>query len=185
MDLRRPRADRGAGRPIDVTMGRERCPIRSERLCGRSSRVIRALAAIAVLCVAAACTSTLVDYSAAVHVVQPGETLYSIAWRHGLDYHELARWNGLSNPDRLFVGQRLRLQPTQTTAAAGRAAPPPAVSAPRQSAPPRPSALPPPPSVPGSPTASISAAVQDRTSVPRQPVASSMRAAVCRPTGSS
>jgi lipoprotein NlpD len=129
-------------------MGRERCPIRSERLCGRSSRVIRALAAITVLCVAAACTSTLVDYSAAVHVVQPGETLYSIAWRHGLDYHELARWNGLSNPDRLFVGQRLRLQPTQTTAAAGRAAPPPAVSAPRQSAPPRPSALPPPPSVP-------------------------------------
>lgn len=57
------------------------------------------------------CTSTLVDYSAGVHVVQPGETLYSIAWRHRVSHHDLARWNSLSNPDVIFVGQRLQLRP--------------------------------------------------------------------------
>lgn len=63
----------------------------------------------------AGCASTLVDYSVqsapAVHVVEPGETLWAIAWRHGLDYHALARWNGLDNPDLLIVGQRLSLRP--------------------------------------------------------------------------
>jgi len=77
--------------------------------------------ALSVAASVGACTSTLVDYSVqpprspqaaqAEHVVQPGETLYSIAWRHGVDYHSLARWNRLDNPDLLFVGQRLRLRP--------------------------------------------------------------------------
>ena len=57
------------------------------------------------------CASTLVDYSATVHVVQPGETLYAIAWRHGINYRDLARWNGLDNPDVINVGQPLRLRP--------------------------------------------------------------------------
>ena len=62
-------------------------------------------------CLSISCTSTLVDYSAGVHIVQPGETLYSIAWRHRVNHNELARWNGLGNPDVIFVGQRLRLRP--------------------------------------------------------------------------
>jgi lipoprotein NlpD len=66
-----------------------------------------------------ACTSTLVDYSVpAVHIVQPGETLYAIAWRHGIDYQSLARWNGLANPDFLAVGQRLVLRPSAEPPAA-------------------------------------------------------------------
>ena len=40
-----------------------------------------------------------------------GETLYQIAWQHGLDQRDLARWNGISNPDMIRVGQRLRLSP--------------------------------------------------------------------------
>jgi lipoprotein NlpD len=85
------------------------------------------------------CASTLVDYSVpGVHVVQPGETLYAIAWRHGLDYHELARWNGLDNPDLLMVGQRLRLSPgapAPAPAPAARPAPEQTVSRPPTPAP--------------------------------------------------
>lgn len=54
----------------------------------------------------------------AVYVVRPGDTLYSIAWRYGLDHQELARWNALDSPDRLSVGQRLRLSPRAQAARA-------------------------------------------------------------------
>ena len=53
---------------------------------------------------------------ASVHVVRPGETLYQIAWQHGLDQRDLARWNGIRNPDALSVGQRLVLAPPRTAA---------------------------------------------------------------------
>lgn len=41
--------------------------------------------------------------------VQRGDTLYSIAFRHGLDYRELARLNRIESPYTIFVGQELRL----------------------------------------------------------------------------
>lgn len=47
----------------------------------------------------------------ATYVVQPHDTLYSIAWRHDLDYRDLARWNGLAADFRIAVGQTLRLMP--------------------------------------------------------------------------
>ncbi len=43
------------------------------------------------------------------HVVQPGETLYGIAWRYGRDYRELGDANGLAPPWNLKAGQVLRL----------------------------------------------------------------------------
>lgn len=43
------------------------------------------------------------------HVVQPGETLYSIAWRYGRDYRELGDANGIGPPWNLRAGQVLRL----------------------------------------------------------------------------
>lgn len=43
--------------------------------------------------------------------VRSGDTLYAIAWEHGLDHRDLAEWNRLDSPDRLRVGQRLRLEP--------------------------------------------------------------------------
>jgi lipoprotein NlpD len=45
------------------------------------------------------------------YTVKPGDTLYSIALEHGLDYRELALWNGLDNPGAIRVGMQLRLNP--------------------------------------------------------------------------
>jgi lipoprotein NlpD len=52
--------------------------------------------------------------------VQRGDTLYSIAFRHGVDYRELAQWNGIAAPYTIYVGQELRLAnaPRVTTAPA-------------------------------------------------------------------
>ena len=47
-------------------------------------------------------------------MVQPGETLYSIAWRHELDLRDLITWNDLQNPDRILAGQKLFLAPRAT-----------------------------------------------------------------------
>lgn len=43
------------------------------------------------------------------YTVQKGDTLYSIALDHGLDYKELADWNGIDNPNVILSGRRLRL----------------------------------------------------------------------------
>jgi lipoprotein NlpD len=43
--------------------------------------------------------------------VVKGDTLYSIAWRFDLDYKQLAAWNGIRNPYRIFPNQQLRLDP--------------------------------------------------------------------------
>lgn len=45
------------------------------------------------------------------HVIARGDTLYAIAFANGLDFREIATWNQLDNPDRILVGQRLRLTP--------------------------------------------------------------------------
>jgi len=47
----------------------------------------------------------------AVHVVRPGDTLYSIARANNIDYRQLARWNNIRDPNRIYVGQRIRLTP--------------------------------------------------------------------------
>jgi lipoprotein NlpD len=43
--------------------------------------------------------------------IQRGDTLYKIAFEHGLDYRSLAVWNNLSNPDYIRRGDLLRLTP--------------------------------------------------------------------------
>jgi lipoprotein NlpD len=57
-----------------------------------------------------ACTSSP-PYEQRVHVVRAGDTLFSIAWQYGVDQRDLARWNGIKNPDLIRVGQRLQLAP--------------------------------------------------------------------------
>lgn len=44
------------------------------------------------------------------YTVKRGETLYGIALDHGLDYRELAEWNGISNLNLIRVGDVLRLR---------------------------------------------------------------------------
>ena len=41
------------------------------------------------------------------HMVGKGDTVYMIAWRHGVDYRALARANGIREPYTIFPGQRL------------------------------------------------------------------------------
>jgi lipoprotein NlpD len=55
------------------------------------------------------------------HTVKRGETLVGIALQYGLDYRELAAWNGVTNPNVISVGQVLLL-----AAPAGAPAVPPA-----------------------------------------------------------
>lgn len=43
------------------------------------------------------------------YIVQPGDTLSKIAARYGTTVRALMSLNGLSNPDRIWVGQRLRI----------------------------------------------------------------------------
>lgn len=43
------------------------------------------------------------------YTVVRGDTLYSIAFRAHVDYHNLARWNGISAPYEIHPGQDLRL----------------------------------------------------------------------------
>ncbi len=44
-----------------------------------------------------------------IHVVQAGETLYSIAFQYGHDYREVAVWNGISSPYTIFPEQQLKI----------------------------------------------------------------------------
>lgn len=47
--------------------------------------------------------------------VKPGDTLYSIAFRYGRDYRDLASDNGIAAPYNITVGQNIRLTPATAT----------------------------------------------------------------------
>ena len=51
------------------------------------------------------------------HVVRSGETLYAIAKRYGLDYRDIARWNGIGGDYLIRPGDRLRLSQPGSKAA--------------------------------------------------------------------
>jgi lipoprotein NlpD len=53
-----------------------------------------------------------------IHRVHSGETLYSIAWRYGLDYRALARRNHIAAPYHVHTGEILYLRKAPTTATA-------------------------------------------------------------------
>ena len=75
-------------------------------------RIARPLALAAIACGLVAC-GPAVQFDRApapgTYVVREGDTLYNIAWRYGLDHRDLGRWNRISNPNRIYPGQRLRL----------------------------------------------------------------------------
>jgi lipoprotein NlpD len=45
-----------------------------------------------------------------IHIVQKGDTLYSIAFLNGVDYRDVADWNDLDNPAAIQIGQALQLR---------------------------------------------------------------------------
>jgi len=51
------------------------------------------------------------DWRPPTYTVKRGDTLHAIALEHGLDYRDVATWNAIENPNRIEVGQVLRLGP--------------------------------------------------------------------------
>jgi lipoprotein NlpD len=49
------------------------------------------------------------------YVVVKSDTLYSIAFRKGVDFRDLAQWNGIAAPYTIWPGQRLTLSPSART----------------------------------------------------------------------
>jgi lipoprotein NlpD len=49
------------------------------------------------------------DARPAFYTVKKGDTLYSIALDHGVDYRDLAQWNGLADATVIRIGQQLRV----------------------------------------------------------------------------
>lgn len=47
------------------------------------------------------------------HKVFPGDSLYSIAWRYGLDYSEVAKLNRINPPYHIYPGQMIKLPKKQ------------------------------------------------------------------------
>jgi lipoprotein NlpD len=41
------------------------------------------------------------------HIVEKGDTLFSIAWTYGWDYHELASTNSIAKPYTIYTGQKI------------------------------------------------------------------------------
>ena len=72
--------------------------------------IVRTLSLVTVCLILGACSSAL-RWQPQTHVVQSGETVYSIAFQYGMDERELMVWNGLGNSGLIFAGQRLRLTP--------------------------------------------------------------------------
>ncbi|HEV7123669.1 MAG TPA: peptidoglycan DD-metalloendopeptidase family protein [Rhodanobacter sp.] len=58
------------------------------------------------------------------YVVVKGDTLYSIAFRKGVDFRDLATWNGVSAPYTIWPGQRLILSPAHSATPGRRSAAP-------------------------------------------------------------
>ncbi|PWK92992.1 peptidoglycan DD-metalloendopeptidase family protein [Fulvimonas soli] len=113
-------------------------------MLGRMNGLIRCLAAGGAALVLAACgitrSSVVVEPAGqggyarpapapAAHPAAPGgsyrvvrgDTLYSIAFRNGVDFRQLAEWNGIAPPYTIWPGQVLRLSPSGAGAAAANA----------------------------------------------------------------
>lgn len=75
---------------------------------------------------------TATDARVEFYTVKKGDTLHSIALDQGVDYRDLAVWNGITDPNRIAVGQQLRLRAPASPPADGA----PATVSPLATAPP-------------------------------------------------
>jgi lipoprotein NlpD len=112
-------------------------------------------------------------YTPETYVVRPQDTLYSIAWRHDLDYHELARWNNIGSNYRITIGQILMLRPP---ARAPAEAPPARTNAPVPAR-----SSPPPPARTGSPAPAKQAEIWPPAGTPPAPTPPPTAAATLPP----
>ncbi len=107
-------------------------------------RVSRSICTVGLFCLLLISCADTAGTGPEGYVVRPGDTLYSIAWRHDLDFRDLARWNNIGADFRISVGQVLVLGPGS--------APPAERAMPRAAQKPTPTAAAPPPAMPSSAT---------------------------------
>lgn len=50
-----------------------------------------------------------------IHIVQPGENLYRIGLQYGYSWVVLAQYNGIADPNQVYVGQAIRIPPAGGT----------------------------------------------------------------------
>lgn len=53
--------------------------------------------------------STTNSTSDRIHIIQPGENLFRVAVKYNVDYYYLARYNNISDPVHIYVGQKIRI----------------------------------------------------------------------------
>ena len=101
--------------------------------------------------------------------VRRDDTLYSIAFSYGLDWKEVAGWNGIRSPYTIYVGQELSLKkPASTrTASTTTISTRPAGSTPRATT--RPAEIPPPSTSTSSEPASTTSSAPQTNTPPPQP----------------
>jgi lipoprotein NlpD len=100
-------------------------------------RLSRLICALGLCCLLLQACADTAERERAVYVVRPQDTLYSIAWRYGLDFRDLARWNNIGPDFRITVGQTLVVTPDSRAApAVRRASAPPKAPARSTPAPP-------------------------------------------------
>ncbi|HEU4531149.1 MAG TPA: peptidoglycan DD-metalloendopeptidase family protein [Steroidobacteraceae bacterium] len=87
-----------------------------------------AFALLACVLVLASCGEPYRKPPPPTYTVKAGDTVYSIAWRHHLDYRVLARWNNLPADYRIEIGQVLRLRAPTGKAVRTASTPPPPVA---------------------------------------------------------
>lgn len=97
--------------------------------CSRVTRVFAWL--VIALVTLAGCASGPDADASRQHVVRRGETLFTIAWRYGEDYREVARWNNLGDGSLIYPGQVIRLSPPSGAAARSSSSGSPRASAPK------------------------------------------------------
>jgi lipoprotein NlpD len=98
-------------------------------------RLSRSICSLGVCCLLLGACADVPAGTAESYVVLPQDTLYSIAWRHDLDFRDLARWNNIPPDFRISVGQVLVLGPGPGRNPAPRPQPQPKASLPRSANP--------------------------------------------------
>jgi putative chitinase len=70
---------------------------------------LAAVIAIGLLAAGPATPASASDHGHQIHCVKYGETLYGIAYRHGVSAHAIAHYNGIWNPNYIVAGSCLKI----------------------------------------------------------------------------